>query len=92
MIALRFAPCVSFGLLMLVACDRPAKVPRERPPPPTARIERSIELPGGQGTAHILFVPTGILESSRCVVVIGATGAPAVSCTPKDIDLSLDKD
>jgi len=76
----------------LAACDKPLKAPRERPPPPEARLEKTIELPGGQGTVHIFVLPTSIFENARCVVVIGAAGAPAVSCTPTEIDLSPDKD
>lgn len=68
----------------LAACDKPPKPPRDGPPP-RARIEASIELPGGN-IAHILVVPTGYMESSRCVVVTSSFG-PAVSCTPKDLDM-----
>lgn len=82
--------------LPLAGCDidkppiaRPARTDR---PVAQARIEKSIELPGGQGTVHVLAVPTGVMESSRCVVVTSAGGSPAVSCIAKDIDLAPETD
>lgn len=51
----------------LSACNKSPKPPREPKPPSEARIEKTIELPGGQGTAHVLVVPTSIFESARCV-------------------------
>ena len=79
--------CVS-ACALLFACDKaPPKPVRERPPA-EARIEKTIELPGGQGTVHVLAVPTGLMEAARCVVVTSTHGSPAVSCAPKDLDLA----
>jgi hypothetical protein len=69
------------------ACDRARKPPRERAQPAHTRIKSIIALPGGQGTAHVLVVPTGFMESARCVIVTSPIGSPAVACTPKDLDI-----
>lgn len=74
---------------ILAACDQPKKPPRERAPAET-RVEKVIDL-GGGNTVHVLAVPTGFMESTRCVVITSAAGSPAVSCTPKDIDLTRDE-
>lgn len=75
--------------VMLSACDKP---PRERKPyiAETAKLEQTIELPGGQGMVHVLRVPAGFMESTRCVVVTSNAGGPAVSCAPKDLDIPVD--
>jgi hypothetical protein len=78
--------CFAAALLAMAGCDQPTK-PRASRPAAEVRIEKSIELPGGQGTAHILVVPTGLMESARCVAVTSSTGSPAVSCLPKDFDI-----
>lgn len=83
----------AFAAIALAACDRQAKHASlvDRPPART-HIETSIELPGGQGVVHVLAMPTGYMEIARCVIVTSRDNGPAVSCTPKDIDLPPDKD
>jgi hypothetical protein len=67
---------------------------RTREPKPyvaaQTQLEQVVQLPGGQGTVHVLRVPTGYMESTRCVVVTSPAGGPAVSCTPKDFDIPAD--
>ena len=84
-------PAILVFALAVAACDKPSKPVRERPPA-EARIEKTIELPGGQGTVHVLAVPTGFMEAARCVVVTSTHGSPAVSCAPKDLDLAPDRE
>lgn len=74
----------------LAACDQPRQKERKPYTPETAQIEQVITLPAGQGTVHVLRVPTGFMESARCVVVTSGAGGPAVSCTPKDFDIPAD--
>jgi hypothetical protein len=66
---------------------KPRKPARVRTEPAVSRLESSVELPGGRGTVHVLNVPTGYMESARCVVVTSPVGSPAVACTPKDLDI-----
>lgn len=77
----------STACALLVACNKPPTPVRERALA-EARIEKTIELPGGQGTVHVLAVPTGFMEAARCVVVTSSHGSPAVSCAPKEIDFA----
>jgi hypothetical protein len=83
-----------FPVAVLAGCDwsTPRAEPREPRPPAKPRLEATIDLPGGDGRAHIIVVPTGFMESARCVVVVSPGGSPAVSCAPKDLDALPDKD
>lgn len=85
---MRFAQFALAAAVALTACDKPSNAhrPREREPA-KARIEATLELPAGDGRIHIVAVPTGHMESTRCVVVTSGAGGPAVACTPKDFDL-----
>lgn len=72
---------VAVGAL-LVACGggKPRPAPLK---PAEARVEATLELPKGDGRAHIIVMPTDIFEASRCLVAVGPNGQAAVSCAPK---------
>ena len=62
--------------------------PASPPPPPAARVETTLQLPHGDGRVHIVVIPTGYLEASRCVVAVAASSAAiSTSCTPRDLEL-----
>lgn len=46
-----------------------------------------LQLPHGDGRVHVVVIPTGYLEASRCVIAVAASGTMSTSCTARDIDL-----
>lgn len=75
---------------LLAGCWSEAKPRRQPLAQPSAKVESSLELPGGDGRAHIVVMPTDPFESSRCLVAVGPNGQAAVACAPKGIDLPPD--
>lgn len=79
-------------LLVVAGCVRsqsPAAA-TPPPPPPAPRVEATLVLPHGDGRVHIVVMPTGYLESARCVVAVASSGALSTSCAQRDIDLQPD--
>jgi hypothetical protein len=53
------------------------KVKRE---PQTMQLMQTIQLPNDQGTIHLIKVPGGSFESSRCVLHVGQAGTGSFVC------------
>ena len=79
--------------LALAGCGQQQRPAAHAPlggPPPAPRVEATLQLPGGDGRVHIVVMPTGYLESARCVVAVAASGGVSTSCAQRDIDLQPD--
>lgn len=59
-------------------------------PPPAPRVEATLQLPAGDGRVHVVVIPTGYLESARCIVAVAASGTVSTSCAQRDIDIPAD--
>ena len=76
--------------IIAAGCSKhePAAPATPPPPPPAARVETTLQLPHGDGRVHIVVIPTGYLEASRCVVAVAASSAAiSTSCTSRDLEL-----
>lgn len=73
--------------LVLAGCGPQPRVAMPPAPPPGARVEATLQLPHGDGRVHVVVIPTGYLEASRCVIAVAAGGAMSTSCTARDLDL-----
>jgi len=59
---------------------------------PTGPPVVAATLPLSNGAqAHVIHVPLPYGDAAQCVSVVGASGAVAVSCLPKGIDLPPDE-
>lgn len=74
----------------LAACDKHEPRTRQAATLDKPRLVDTIELPAGDGRVHVLAIPTGYLESTRCVVAVTPGSSPSVACTPKDLDIPAD--
>lgn len=89
----------AFRLALVVAAAAGAAACNQSPPPKARvdhspkppQVEHTLDLPGGDGRVHIVAIrDRTLLEVTRCLVAVGPNGQAAVSCAPKDIDLSTD--
>jgi len=88
----RVAPAALTVAVTVAACTQspPPKVRADRVPEPP-KVEHTLDLPGGDGRVHIVAIrDRTLLEVTRCLVAVGPNGQAAVSCAPKDIDLTHD--
>lgn len=78
----------SLALALAVAgCGPEPRVAMPPAPPPGARVEATLQLPHGDGRVHVVVIPTGYLEASRCVIAVAASSAAiSTSCTQRDFD------
>lgn len=53
---------------------------------PAPHLVATIDLPGSDGRAHVIVVPTDYLESTRCVIAVGPNGQAAVACAQRGLD------
>lgn len=86
-------PPLGAGLIVSAAIVAAAVWPKEakpkRAPDRSPRVEATIDLPGNS-QVHVIAVPTGYKESSRCVVAVSAAGQTSVACTQREFDLADD--
>lgn len=85
-------PIAGLAVAMTAAIGGCAKhqdaAPATPAPPPVARIETTLQLPNGDGRVHVVVIPTGYLEASRCVIAVAASSAAiSTSCAQRDLDL-----
>lgn len=88
-IALRWLAAGALPLLLAACNGTPA--PRAAPAPAPAaqrghELEKTIELPHGDGRVHVIAIRESSFEATRCLVVVSASAPASVACGARSID------
>jgi hypothetical protein len=90
-LALRLALVVAAAASVASCTQSPPPKARADAAPTPPKVEHTLVLPGSDGRVHIVAIrDRALFEVTRCLVAVGPNGQAAVSCAPKDIDLSPD--
>ena len=84
---------ISAAVLALVGCGdvhlpfKDQSAPTRPAVAEAAAVEATVQLPGNDGRVHIVRVPTGYLESARCIVTVNERGEHQSSCAAPTVSL-----
>lgn len=82
---------VLFAAACVTGCDKKSsKPPAPKTTMPAPRVEATLDLPNSGGHVHVVRVHSDAIESTPCLVAVSPTGAIAVSCGQRGIDLPPD--
>lgn len=67
----------------ILSSDAPTRPPAAEP----AAVEATLQLPGNDGRVHIVRIPTGFMESARCIVTVNERGEHQSSCAAPTVSI-----
>lgn len=71
---------------LLASCS-PAPKPQPKKPPRSMepRVSATLPLSGQAGIVHVIEIPSGVIDVTRCVVATSSSGHISTACSPPEI-------